>query len=63
MDDSDLPVMVSREQAAEFLGITPQALSQMNGRGEGPAYARIGRSIRYRRQDLLDWIESRIVRP
>jgi hypothetical protein len=63
MHEDDLPAMVSREQAAEFLGVTPQALSQMNGRGEGPPYARIGRSVRYKRQDLLDWVESRIVRP
>jgi predicted DNA-binding transcriptional regulator AlpA len=54
--------MVSRSQAAEFLGVTPQALSQMDARGEGPPFARIGRSIRYRREDLLDWIESRTVR-
>ena len=62
MEINDLPAMVSRSQAAEFLGVTPQALSQMDARGEGPTYARIGRSIRYRREDLLDWIESRTVR-
>ena len=62
MEISDLPAMVSRAQAAEFLGVTPQALSQMDARGEGPPYARIGRVVRYRREDLLDWVESRTVR-
>jgi excisionase family DNA binding protein len=54
---------VTRQQAADYLGITPQALSQMAHRHEGPPYARIGRAIRYRRQDLLDWIERLVVDP
>jgi predicted DNA-binding transcriptional regulator AlpA len=59
----ELPEMVSRQQAADYLGITPQALSQMSVRHQGPRYVRVGRSIRYRRADLLAWIDSRLVDP
>jgi len=61
METIDLPAMVSRQQAADWLGITPQALSQLNTRGQGPRYVRVGRSVRYRREDLLEWVESRLV--
>jgi excisionase family DNA binding protein len=54
---------VTRQQAAEYLGVTPQALSQMSVRGQGPRYVRVGRSVRYRRGDLFAWIESRVVDP
>ena len=63
MDTAVLPDLMTRQQAADYLGVTPQALSQMNVRGQGPRFVRIGRSVRYRRDDLLDWIESRVVDP
>jgi hypothetical protein len=59
----DLPEIASRQQLGDALGITPQALSQMAVRGEGPKFLRVGRSIRYRRHDVLDWLETRIVDP
>jgi predicted DNA-binding transcriptional regulator AlpA len=30
--------------------------------GCGPRFVKIGRSVRYRRGDVLDWLESRTVR-
>ena len=63
METTELPELVSRQQVAEYLGVTPQALSQMSVRHQGPRYVRVGRSVRYRREDLLAWIDSRIVEP
>jgi excisionase family DNA binding protein len=63
METAELPAFVSRQEAAELLGVTPQALSQMSVRGEGPKYVKVGRSVRYRRADLLAWIDERIVDP
>jgi len=63
MDLTELPDLMTRQQAADYMGVTPQALSQMNVRGEGPRFVRIGRSVRYRRPDIAEWIESRVVDP
>jgi hypothetical protein len=62
MELTELPPMVSRSQAAEYLGVTPQALSAMDVRGAGPTYVRIGRVVRYPREDFVAWIEAHTVR-
>jgi predicted DNA-binding transcriptional regulator AlpA len=30
--------------------------------GSGPKFIKLGRSVRYRKGDVLDWLESRTVR-
>jgi predicted DNA-binding transcriptional regulator AlpA len=30
--------------------------------GQGPRFIKIGRSVRYRKGDVMDWLESRTVR-
>ena len=39
-------------EAADILKVHPNTLAKMRIIGEGPAYGRIGRAIRYRRSDL-----------
>jgi excisionase family DNA binding protein len=63
MDTVDLPEIMSRKQLAAYLGMTEPALSQMASRGQGPRFIRFGRSVRYRREDVLAWLESRVVDP
>ena len=63
MDTVDLPDIISRKQLAEYLGMTEPALSQMATRKQGPPFVRFGRSIRYRRDDVLRWLDSRMVDP
>jgi predicted DNA-binding transcriptional regulator AlpA len=48
--------------AAEFLKLSPRTLQAWRAAGHGPAFVRVGRSIRYRHSDLVAWIESNIVR-
>jgi len=59
----DLPDrLLSVEDAAEFLGVTPRQLRQMRRRGDGPPYARLGhKSIGYALAALRKWISSRTV--
>ena len=57
----DLPDLVSRKQLAQYLGMTEPALSMMASRGSGPPYLRLGRSIRYRRADVIAWLDQGIV--
>jgi hypothetical protein len=39
--------------AAELLGVSPKTLEAWRARGAGPRYTRVGRLVRYRREDLL----------
>ncbi len=56
--------LLSREQAAEYLGLKPQTLAVWVSRQEnGPPFIKIGRSVRYRMRDLEEWIESNTIRP
>lgn len=51
-------------QAAEYLGVTVETLALWRCTKRYPiAYARIGRSIRYKRADLDAFIASRTVNP
>lgn len=51
--------MASPKQAAEYMGITTGALSQMRYRGTGPKFIKLGnRTVRYRWEDIDAWIEA-----
>jgi Helix-turn-helix domain len=46
-------VLLTVKEAAAFLRISPNTLNWQRSHGGGPAYVRVGRSIRYRLSDLL----------
>ena len=58
----DFPVLFTRDQAAEYLGVAPQTLAiwAMNGRYSLP-FIRVGRLCKYRRSDLDKWLQRRTV--
>lgn len=54
--------LLNERQAAEFLGYTVRALQNWRIRGQGPDFVRVSqRSIRYRRKDLMEWVENNLV--
>ena len=55
-------VLLTRNQAAEYLGIRPQTLAAwaLTGRYNLPM-VKVGRWVRYRKSDLDAWLESRTV--
>ncbi|MDQ1201079.1 hypothetical protein QE449_001697 [Rhodococcus sp. SORGH_AS303] len=53
--------LATPKEAAAFLRTSPNALSQMRYRGEGPTYVRTGRRILYRLSDLQAYVESNTV--
>ncbi len=58
-DDPDQ--LMRQEQAALILGVTPRCLENWRWRGGGPRWIRISaRCIRYRRSDLIRFIEERV---
>lgn len=47
--------------AADFLGFSCRALQAWRYRGTGPTFVKVGsRAVRYRRRDLVAWIESNL---
>lgn len=54
--------LLDERAAASILCYSVRALQNWRHRGGGPAYVKVSaRSVRYRRRDLLDWIEARTV--
>ena len=54
--------LMNEKEAAEMLCYSVRALQNWRSRGGGPKFIKVSaRSIRYRRRDLLDWIEARTV--
>jgi hypothetical protein len=51
------PYITSRE-CARLIGVTPEHLSAMRARGEGPPWSGEGKWIRYERRAVLDWLAS-----
>lgn len=50
--------VLNERQASEFTGFSIKHLQNLRYRGIGPAYCKIGASIRYIREDLISWIEN-----
>lgn len=50
---------VTRPELANELRVKIQTLAAWACRGEGPAYVKVGRSVRYRRVDIEAWIAGR----
>tara|TARA_R110002124_G_scaffold155710_1_gene322876 strand:+ start:5454 stop:5648 length:195 start_codon:yes stop_codon:yes gene_type:complete len=54
--------MIPEHEAADFTGYTVRALQNWRLRGGGPKFIKVsGRSVRYRRRDLIEWAESLLV--
>lgn len=50
--------LLDTAQAAEYTGLAKQTLHQRRITGGGPKFCKIGRSVRYRKEDLEAWVES-----
>ena len=55
--------MVNEVKAAEVLNISVQTARNWRCLRKGPPYIKLGRSVRYRIEDLEDFINSRRIDP
>ena len=51
------PLLTPRE-AANFMRVSSSWLAKARMRGDGPAFLKIGRGVRYRESALLQWLKS-----
>ena len=58
----DPPEFLTREQAAEYIGVKPQTLGAWasSGRYNLPM-VKVGRLCKYRRSDLDAWLQARTI--
>ena len=49
-----------RNERHDFSALSVRTLERHRLAGTGPPYARLGRLIRYRQNDLKDWIDSNL---
>ena len=52
---------MTTQKAAAVLGLAVPTLEKMRVRGSGPRYLKLGRSVRYRYEDLEAWLADRVV--
>ncbi len=55
---TELRELSTREQVAEFTQIKKQTLARWAVEGKGPKFIKLGGAVRYRRDDVLAWLES-----
>jgi len=61
---ADLPVIATRAQVAKFTQTSVPTLARWAVEGVGPKVTRLGmRAVRYRREDVLAWLEGSAERP
>lgn len=60
LTDNDLPALLTTDEAAVCLSVSPKTLAYWRSTGDGPIFAKLGvRSIRYRREDLIAYVDGR----
>ena len=56
----ELERLLPEKQATRLIGVSPRTLRNWRVIGGGPQYVKVSaRCIRYRRADILSWIEAR----
>lgn len=46
------------DQAAEFLGRSPDTLRTWRHKGGGPVFAKAGKEVKYFRSDVIEWLRG-----
>lgn len=59
--------LLTQEQAAEFLTLSPRTLADWRCQGFGPRYRKLGTGrnapVRYREDELEEWLANQVVDP
>lgn len=52
--------LLTEWEAAHFLKVSVRSLQTWRTKKIGPRYVKLNRMIRYRRQDLADWLDANV---
>jgi predicted DNA-binding transcriptional regulator AlpA len=53
-----LEPLLDEKQVAEYFRLKPATLCKWRSEGGGPKYVRLGRLIRYKANDLKEWLQE-----
>ena len=53
--------LLTTPEAADYVRLGKPTLERFRISGDGPAFAKLGGAVRYRKVDLDDWVASRLV--
>lgn len=56
------PTLLRTASAAAMTGLSVSTLNKLRCSGGGPPFLKLGRAVRYARNDVEDWLASRRVR-
>lgn len=59
---TDDNMLIDEAAFCALASLKPSTVRKQRMTGSGPPFVKVGRSVRYRRKDVLDWIASRTVR-
>lgn len=54
----DMPEIFTTDELAEWLGVSRRALEDWRKRGNGPPFVQTGRTVRYMRPSVEEWISN-----
>ena len=52
---------MNEREAAPLAGMSVSRLQKLRVYGGGPPFLKIGRAVRYRREDVEEWVAGRVV--
>ena len=58
MDTRDEPLIMTGEQVAELLQVSPRTIEEWRQTHSGPPFRRVGRHVRYLRSEVLAWFQE-----
>lgn len=57
-DIDDATLLWTSAETARRIGWSEVWLREQRAKGKGPAFFRVGKTVRYRREDVVAWIEA-----
>jgi predicted DNA-binding transcriptional regulator AlpA len=61
IDSKDVDLLLKEEDAAHLLNLSVRTLQAWRVRRAGPPFVQVGRAVRYRRRDLIAWIDANTI--
>lgn len=52
--------LAKSQEVADYLNTTLNQLSRLRFEGHGPRYVKLGRSVRYRWEDVYAWVDENL---
>ena len=61
--DPSLPDLLTLRQLADYLQVPASTIYLWRTQGEGPVGFHVGKRLRFRRDDVADWLAEQSIRP